>query len=73
MEAADIQSPGGPLNLNLAVETELESLPGIGPSLAAAIVRHRVSHGPFVSVEGLLAVAGIGEVTLGRIRDLVTV
>lgn len=72
-EVADIQSPSGPLNLNLAAETELESLPGIGPSLAAAIVRHRVSHGAFISVEGLLAVPGIGEVTLDRLRDLVTV
>ena len=69
--------PGAPgstlVNINAATPEELETLPGIGEVLAASIVQHREEHGPFTSVEQLLDVSGIGEVTLEEIRDLVTV
>ncbi|HWO71697.1 MAG TPA: ComEA family DNA-binding protein [Actinomycetota bacterium] len=68
--------PGGPaglVNVNTATEAELETLPGIGPVLAAAIVQYRTEHGPFTSVEQLEEVSGIGPGTLAEIRDLVTV
>lgn len=67
--------PGAPalVNVNTAGPTELESLPGIGEVLAQRIVDHRTEHGPFASVDDLLAVSGIGEVTLEEIRDLVTI
>lgn len=61
------------INVNTATPTELEELPGIGPVLAEAIVSYREEHGPFTSVEQLEDVSGIGPVTLGEIRDLVTV
>ena len=67
---------GGPaalVNVNTATEAELETLPGIGPVLAAAIVQYRTEHGPFTSVEQLEEVSGIGPATLAEIRDLVTV
>lgn len=69
-------APGGPaglVNVNTATEAELETLPGIGPVLAAAIVQYRTEHGPFTSVEQLEEVSGIGPATLAEIRDLVTV
>lgn len=61
------------VNVNTATPTELEALPGIGPVLAEAIVSYRDEHGPFASVDQLEDVSGIGPVTLGEIRDLVTV
>ena len=63
----------GPLNLNAATSEQLESLPGVGPAIAAAIVEHRERIGGFASVDGLLAVAGIGPAKLELIRDQVAV
>ena len=72
--SGDADGPlAGPVDLNLAAAAELEQLPGIGPSLAAAIVDHRQRDGPFSSVDGLLAVSGIGPAKLAGLRDLVTV
>jgi competence protein ComEA len=61
------------VNVNTATPEELETLPGIGEVLAGAIVAYREEHGPFTSVDQLLDVSGIGEVTLGEIRELVTI
>ena len=63
----------GPLNLNTATAQQLEFLPGVGPAIAAAIVEHRQRIGGFASVDGLLAVSGIGPAKLAVIRDLVAV
>jgi competence protein ComEA len=61
-----------PVDLNTADATALETLPGIGPATAAAILAHREAHGPFHSVDELLEVRGIGEAKLAALRDLVT-
>ena len=61
------------VNVNTASPEELETLPGIGEVLAATIVQYREEHGPFTSVDQLLDVSGIGEVTLEELRDLVTI
>ena len=61
---------GGVVDINHASATELEALPGIGPSLAAAIVDHREREGTFGSVEELLSVAGIGPAKLAQLRPL---
>jgi competence protein ComEA len=61
------------VNINTATAPELELLPGIGPSLAQAIVSYRESHGLFHEIEGLLDVPGIGPAKLEQIRGLVTV
>ncbi len=70
-------SPGGSstsrVNLNTADSAALETLPGIGPSIAAAIIRHREQHGAFSRVEGLLEVPGIGEAKLEQLASLVSV
>lgn len=61
------------INLNTATAAELETLPGIGESRAAAIVAYREEHGAFQSVEELLEVPGIGEATLEKVRDMAEV
>jgi len=48
------------LDLNSATAEELQTLPGIGPAKARAIVAYREAHGPFANVDALLAVPGIG-------------
>ena len=65
--------PGERINLNTAPAVELRRLPGIGEKKAADIVAFREENGPFQSVEELMRVAGIGEVTLNALRDYITV
>jgi competence protein ComEA len=67
------EDASGPIDLNIADSTALETLPGVGPATAAAIIDHRERNGPFVSVDGLLEVRGIGEAKLAQLRDLVRV
>ena len=64
---------GGLINVNTATNTELEELPGVGEVIAQAIVDYRTENGSFTSVDQLLDVSGIGDATLGNIRDLVSV
>lgn len=61
------------VDLNRATAAELEQLPGIGPTTAAAIVAHRDEVGPFTTIDDLADVAGIGPAKLAALRDLVTV
>lgn len=65
--------PSGLLDLNQASAEELEALPGIGPVTAEKIVAYRQDNGPFPTIEALLDVPGIGDATLDKIRDLITV
>ena len=64
---------GGPVDLNVATETQLETLPGIGPSFAAAIIRERERRGGFTSVDQLRDVRGIGEKRFAELKPLVSV
>lgn len=61
------------VNINTASSEELMILPGIGPVLASRILEYRQNHGPFIDVEQLMEVKGIGARTLDRLRPLVTV
>jgi len=65
--------PGAAVDLNTATAEQLDTLPGVGPATAAAIIAHREQHGPFTSVDQLLDVRGIGEAKLEQLRDLVSV
>lgn len=61
------------ININTATTFELETLPGIGPTLAQRIVEHRDQNGPFLSTEDIINVSGVGPGTYERIKDLITV
>lgn len=61
------------IDLNEADAAQLEELPGVGPTIAGAIVRHREEAGPYQQVEDLLEVSGIGPARLAQIEALVTV
>ncbi|HEB64101.1 MAG TPA: hypothetical protein ENJ02_00975 [Chloroflexi bacterium] len=61
------------INLNTASQEELESLPGIGPALAENIITYRQEHGPFVVIDEIQNVSGIGPAKFEKIRDLITV
>jgi competence protein ComEA len=65
--------PGGVINLNTATVQQLDSLPGIGPVTAAAIVAWRDANGKFSSVDQLAEVDGIGPARLEKLRPLVRV
>lgn len=67
------ESRGTKVNINTADQAELESLPGIGPTLAGRIIDHRTANGPFRSVEDLIEVSGIGKKTLENLRPYITV
>jgi len=72
----DIILPGSDsdlININTASSFELESLPGIGPTTAGKIITYRDENGPFVSIEDIINVSGIGPGTYERIKDLITV
>lgn len=67
--------PAAPVivDLNTATAEQLDTLPGVGPATAAAILRYRDQHGPFSSVDDLLEVRGIGDAKLEQIRSLAKV
>jgi competence protein ComEA len=61
------------ININIASIAELDTLPGIGPSLAQRIIEYREQNGPFINAEDIINVPGIGAGSYERFRDLITV
>ncbi|HHW55113.1 MAG: helix-hairpin-helix domain-containing protein [bacterium] len=61
----------GKINLNRATKAELETLPGIGPTLAERIITYREQQGPFRRPEDLKNVSGIGEKTYENLKDYI--
>ncbi len=61
------------VNINKATQTELEALPGIGPSIALKIVNYRKENGKFKSIEDLKQVNGIGDSKFNKIKNLITI
>ncbi len=70
---SDDPEEGSPVPLNGATASQLESLPGVGPATAAAIVAWRDESGPFRTVDQLLEVPGIGPAKFDALADLVVV
>jgi competence protein ComEA len=65
--------PAHPININTAGATELQQVPGIGPSTAQKILDTRKSYGAFKSVDDLLAIKGIGPKKLEKMRKYLTI
>lgn len=68
-----VKSEGGPVNINTADATELDKLPGVGPSTADKIIAEREANGPFKNPDDLGRVSGIGPKRLETLKPLVCV
>jgi competence protein ComEA len=71
--AAKKKPPARPVNINTATSEELQQVPGIGPATAEKILQMRKSYGPFKSVDDLLAIRGLGQKRLDKMRKYLTV
>lgn len=69
----DRAADAGKVNINQASEEELMTLPGIGASKAADIVRYREEQGRFEQIEDIMNISGIKEAVFGKIKDKITV
>jgi len=61
------------ININTASVEELDSLPGIGPTIAQRIIDYREENGPFQTIDDIVNVSGIGPATFENIKELITV
>lgn len=61
------------VNINTATEVELETLPGIGPSKAAAIIEYRETNGKFTTIEDMKEISGIGDKIFEKLKDTISV
>src|ERR1700682_6607549 len=73
LSAATKKPPLKPININSASSEELQQVPGIGPVTAAKILQMRKSYGAFKSVNELLAIRGLGQTRLDKMRKYLTV
>ncbi|MDD3580558.1 MAG: helix-hairpin-helix domain-containing protein [Desulfobacca sp.] len=69
MSGAKLLVLGLALDLNQARASDLEAIPGIGPVLAERIIQYRDTHGPFMQIEELSKIKGIGAKNLATIRE----
>jgi len=61
------------ININKAAQTEIETLPGIGPSTALKIITYRNEHGKFKNIENIKNVSGIGDSKFENIKEYICV
>ncbi|KIL44472.1 helix-hairpin-helix domain-containing protein [Jeotgalibacillus soli] len=61
------------INLNSADQAMLETIPGIGPAKAQAIIDYRETTGAFQSIEDIMRISGIGEKTFEKLKDSIVV
>jgi len=71
--SAKKKPPLKPVNINTANSEELQQVPGIGPATAQKILQMRKSYGAFKSVDDLLAIRGLGQKRLDKMRKYLTV
>lgn len=61
------------VNINTATQTQLETLPGIGPSTAQKVINYRKENGKYKTIEDIKKVSGIGESKYNKIKELIKV
>lgn len=61
------------ININKATQTELETIPGVGPSTALKIIEYREQNGKFSTIEDIKNVSGIGDAKYKKMKDYITV
>ena len=66
-------TPTGPININRATAKQFEKLDGVGPVLAKRIVAYRAANGPFITLEDLDKVSGIGPAKFAQFKSQITV
>lgn len=71
--ASGTRTSSGLVNINTASAAELQTLSGIGPSMAQSIIDERTQNGAFTSVDDLMRVSGIGEKKFAKIKDCICV
>ena len=71
--ASKAVAPRGPININRANASDLDSLDGIGPVIAKRIIAYRTTNGPFTAIEDLLKVSGIGEAKFAQFKEKIRV
>jgi competence protein ComEA len=62
-----------PIDINVCSQEQLELLPGIGPTKAGNIIDYRERYGPFLNIESLIKVPGIGDELFNQIREYIVV
>lgn len=70
---AQKKAPATPIDISTATVAQLQQLPGVGPTMANAIVQFRKKSGPFERIEDLLAIRGITSRRLERLRPYLTI
>ena len=70
---AKTSAPRGPININRATASDLDSLDGIGPVIAKRIIAFRTTNGPFTAIEDLLKVSGIGDAKFAQFKEKIRV
>lgn len=71
--SSSLETSPSMININTATQTQLETIPGIGPSTALQILQYRRENGPFQSIDELENVKGIGPAKLEKMRPFITV
>lgn len=72
-QGAATSTSDGVVNINTATESELTTIPGIGPAKATAIIQYREENGPYSTPEGLMDVSGIGQKTFEKLQHQIKV
>lgn len=72
-KSTSVETKNSKININTATQTELETLPGIGPSTAANIINYRKENGKFNNIEDLKKVSGIGDSKYNKIKEMIKV
>ncbi len=72
-KGTSVETKNSKININTATQTELETLPGIGPSTAANIINYRKENGKFNNIEDLKKVSGIGDSKYNKIKEMIKV